>query len=902
MTTSAPANYVADFRADLAFDLDDFQVRACDELAAGRGVLVAAPTGAGKTIVGEFAVYLATRVGRKAFYTTPIKALSNQKYRELRTKYGEENVGLLTGDTVINGEAPIVVMTTEVLRNMLYAESETLTSLGYVVMDEVHYLADRFRGAVWEEVIIHLPPSVTVVSLSATVSNAEEFGDWLNTVRDDTAVIVSEQRPVPLWQHLMVDGQLINLFSSSSKDGHHRLSKQAARLAAKRGRGDHRRRGPRLHRSIIIARLLESGLLPAIFFIFSRDGCDAAVSQCVRAGVRLTDGDQVRSIERIVAERVSHLSDDDLRALGYHEWLTGLKRGIAAHHAGLLPTFKEVVEELFAGGLLKVVFATETLALGVNMPAKSVVLERLVKYNGEAHVQLTAAEYTQLTGRAGRRGLDTEGHAVVLDGPNVDPEEVAGLAGSRTYPLRSSFRASYNMAVNLLDHMDLPTARDVLQSSFAQFQADRSVVDVAGSVRKLQQQLDELPQPQCDLGDFDDYESLRRQLTEEERSRSEPVDAVPDKEIQSALRSLRRGEVFALGMRRRPRWAVVIRDARSNRERSQRGRSHRGNSRQPEVITEDGQLITLSAHELTTIPKPIGLLRLPRTVNTRKLAERRDIARTLRQSARAGEFGEVKPTFSHHDQPERDAGRLDRIRELREALRAHPCHPCPERADHIRVGADRSRVQRRIDKLTQRVESSTDSLVRTFDHIAEVLLELGYLHRTDNSLSVTEDGRMLRGIYSEHDLLIADCLRQKIWADLTAAELAAVVSTMVFNGRGEPQASPRMPTSSLNAAWRDTMRVRKGLTVIQQKHHVDISDDIDAGAVEPIWQWASGSTLEQVLFDTGMSPGDFVRLCRQVLDALGQIQAVAPDEQTALTAHSAVKSINRAVIAAATRP
>ncbi|HEU5108885.1 MAG TPA: DEAD/DEAH box helicase, partial [Micromonosporaceae bacterium] len=485
---------LAEFARDLSFELDPFQSQACAALEQGHGVLVCAPTGAGKTVVGEFAVHLALAEGRKCFYTTPIKALSNQKYADLLARYGPETVGLLTGDTSVNGNAPVVVMTTEVLRNMIYAGSSTLDGLGYVVMDEVHYLADRFRGAVWEEVILHLPRWVRLVSLSATVSNAEEFGEWLVEVRGDTTVVVDEHRPVPLWQHMLVGGRMLDLFAGADADGEAKINPELLRRADDVGRLQAGWQGPRQRgrrppprgsrfrppsRVDVVQRLDGAGLLPAIVFVFSRAGCDAAVVQCTRSGLRLNTDVEVEEIRRIVDSRTRELPDADLGVLGYWEWREALERGFASHHAGLLPAFKETVEELFVRGLVKVVFATETLALGINMPARTVVLERLVKYNGEAHVELTAGEYTQLTGRAGRRGIDVEGHAVVVWQPGVDPRQVAGLASTRTYPLRSSFRPGYNMAVNLVDRVGAEAARELLEQSFAQFQADRSVVGLA---------------------------------------------------------------------------------------------------------------------------------------------------------------------------------------------------------------------------------------------------------------------------------------------------------------------------------------------------------------------------------------------------------------------------------------
>ena len=525
--TQQAQTHLGAFVSSLEFPLDDFQLMACEAVETGKGVLVAAPTGAGKTIVGEFAVHLALATGRKAFYTTPIKALSNQKYNDLVRVHGASKVGLLTGDSSINGEAPVVVMTTEVLRNMMYAGSTTLRGLGFVVMDEVHYLADRFRGAVWEEVIIHLPEDVQVVSLSATVSNAEEFGAWLAEVRGNHEVIVSEHRPVPLWQHVMVGQTMHDLFVDETsaptasldatrvnpdllasvrqmetrgrfddegfrggrgRNGSPRAERPAVPGVARAGAGWRGRRvgrprptrrgqpGGGATRAEVIAQLDREGLLPAITFIFSRVGCDAAVRQLLVDGMRLIPEKEGERIRRLVEERVQGLLDEDLSVLGYWDFVEGLTRGFAAHHAGMLPTFREIVEELFTAGRIRAVFATETLALGINMPARTVVIEKLVKFNGETHADVTPAEYTQLTGRAGRRGIDIEGHAVVLWNRGMDVPAVAGLASTRTYPLRSSFRPTYNMAVNLVAQVGREVAREILETSFAQFQADRAVV------------------------------------------------------------------------------------------------------------------------------------------------------------------------------------------------------------------------------------------------------------------------------------------------------------------------------------------------------------------------------------------------------------------------------------------
>ena len=517
----------------LDFALDPFQEQACHALAKGKGVLVAAPTGAGKTVVGEFAIHLGLEKNQKVFYTTPIKALSNQKFAELVARYGPERVGLLTGDTNTNSDAQIVVMTTEVLRNMIYANSDSLIELGFVVMDEVHYLADRFRGAVWEEVILHLPKDVKLVSLSATVSNAEEFGAWLEEVRGDTEIVVSEHRPVPLDQHVLFGDELMELFAAGSKNQRvnaELVQKHSSKLRipigkytkGKKPKGELDRRFsriPKISKPEVVEILEDNDLLPAIFFIFSRVGCDSAVRACHQYGVRLTTREEQAEIRHLVEEKTASIADEDLATLGYFEWLSGLERGVAAHHAGMLPAFKEVVEELFLRKLVRVVFATETLALGINMPARTVVLVRLDKLNGESRVQITPGEYTQLTGRAGRRGIDTLGHSVIQWSGNLDPASVAGLASKRSYPLISPFKPTANMAVNLIEAFGRKRAREVLETSFAQFQADRSVVGLAKGIREKQISLDGYAKSmECHLGDFFGYSSIRRELSDIEKS------------------------------------------------------------------------------------------------------------------------------------------------------------------------------------------------------------------------------------------------------------------------------------------------------------------------------------------------------------------------------------------------
>ncbi|HET9255244.1 MAG TPA: DEAD/DEAH box helicase [Pseudonocardiaceae bacterium] len=878
-----------EFAGQLSFELDPFQRRACEALEEGHGVLVCAPTGAGKTVVGEFAVHLALAQDRKCFYTTPIKALSNQKYADLVARHGPEAVGLLTGDTSINGNAPVVVMTTEVLRNMLYAGSPTLGGLAYVVMDEVHYLADRFRGAVWEEVILNLPESVKVAGLSATVSNAEEFGDWLVDVRGDTAVVVDEHRPVPLWQHMMVGSRMFDLFTEHggsdrlAVDPH--LLRRVRELEHSSGWDQRRHHGGARFRPParvdVVTRLDRDGLLPAITFIFSRAGCEAAVSQCVRSGLRLTTAEESEQIRQIVDTRAAGLPEGDLGVLGFWEWREALERGVAAHHAGMLPAFKETVEELFVRSLVKVVFATETLALGINMPARTVVLERLVKFNGESHADLTPGEYTQLTGRAGRRGIDVEGHAVVLWQPGVDPAQVAGLASTRTYPLRSSFRPGYNMAVNLLDRVGVAAGRALLERSFAQFQADRSVVGLARRIDRNAEGLTGYAEAMvCHWGDFTEYARLRRQISERERVLARLGGAARRAEVAVSLAKLARGDIIAVPGGRRSGLAVVL-DAGEGAD-----------DPRPLVLTEDRWAGRLSVADFPAPAQVLGRLRLPKRVEHRVPRVRRDLASALRETGIV-----IPPRTRRRSEAADDA----ELAALRRALRAHPCHGCEDREAHARWAERYDRLDRETDTLRQQVAATTHSLARTFDRIRALLAERGYL----DGERLTEHGRRLARLWSETDLLTAECLRHGIWDGLEPAELAAVVSALVFESRGDT-AAPRVPSGPVSDALVATVRLRGELEADERRHRLERTREPDLGFAWPAYRWARGESLSAVLTAAGnngaeLSAGDFVRWCRQVVDILDQVRGVAEENSAVgIASAAAVRALRRGVVALGT--
>jgi ATP-dependent RNA helicase HelY len=922
-------NLVDTFAEGYPFGLDRFQRAGIGALAEDRSVLVAAPTGAGKTVVGEFAVFQALQRGGKCFYTTPIKALSNQKFADFVERYGPERVGLLTGDNVVNGEAPIVVMTTEVLRNMLYEGSRTLVGLQAVVLDEVHYLADRERGAVWEEVIINLPPSVQLACLSATVSNAEEFGAWLarvrsdpdgrsqggdRVVRDGCDVVISELRPVPLEHSYAVNDRLYPTFAKGGAKGGRKPPPDAV-AAARRAVGGvpnpdvlmlERRagtanrvssrgrryvdRGAQLRaprRSDLIPELAGRGWLPAIVFIFSRDGCQDAVRQLMEAGIRLTGAQEQAEIRALVDERTAALPPEDLEVLGYGPWAAALEHGIAAHHAGMVPVFKETVEELFVRGLLKVCFATETLALGINMPARTVVIERLEKWNGVRHELLTPGQFTQLTGRAGRRGLDDVGHAVVLHQRDVDFATVASLVSRRVDPLHSSFAPSYNMVVNLLRRASRAEAEQLLARSFAQFEADATV---AGDEARIARNRDALggyeQRLHSERGDFPGYWALRRELSQLESAGARDRRRQARDALTEAIAALQPGDVVALPTGgEHPDLAAIV------------GRSTSGSGAPlASAVTRDRKLVRLGPREFLVPPRKVGRIPLPRSGGPRQADYRKAVANALRGLPSPEGPGTVDMDDGDGDEPGRR-----RIAELRADLRASPVHGDPGLAELETWARRTDDLRSETERLERGVRRRTGSLVRQFERIQGVLSELGYLTDDVERPSPTPAGRMLAGLYSETDLVLAETLRRGLLDDLDIPGLAAVASSFVYETRLRDPEPPVLPTAGVRDALEGVLGVWREVAAREEQAALPVTRAPDAGFAEVAWRWAGGADLEEALGDAEMTAGDFVRATKQVADLLRQIRDASAADPALRPlgdrAHEASRALVRGVVA-----
>ena len=862
------------FVADLGFEVDRFQLEAFDAVDDNENVIVAAPTGAGKTLVADYAIDKVLSEGRRVFYTTPIKALSNQKFFDLGHRFGQANIGLLTGDNSINGDASVVVMTTEVLRNMLYAGSN-LDALTTVVLDEVHYLQDAYRGPVWEEVIIHLPRRIQLVCLSATVSNADELSAWIETVRGDTRLVVEHKRPVELTNLYMVgerSGERVHIMPTArNREANPKGYRyDNPRLGKQRGSSRQDRRGrpkwstPR--RLEVVEELRERDLLPAIYFIFSRAGCDDAAKAVVSAGLRLTNREQRQEIAAIVDHHVRQLDADDLAVLDFDRFRRGLMAGIATHHAGMVPPFKEAVEACFIAGLIKVVFATETLALGVNMPARTVVIDKLTKFTGETHEFLTPAQYTQLTGRAGRRGIDSHGQAVVLWSPYVAFEQVADLALSRQYVLKSSFRPTYNMAANLVRRYSPRRARQLLNLSFAQYRVDSGVVEKEHRIERLEERREKLiSRIEADFGPVD---SLRAATVTPTRA------TVDEQAISFALAHLSPGDIIRYqtaseGQPGVDRFTAAVLSVAFRRK----GRIR------VSVVDSDGDNYELVTRELLEPPEIVGRLDLPEPYLPSSVSFIHEVAGQLKNQRvaknKSAQRKSAKNGRRSADQPMSKADVTPEARRLLKRL---------------------EKVERQLQQARDEASRRADSLAGQFERVVGLLEDRGHL----DGWTLTGSGERVARLYHERDLLIVECLEMGVFDGLTAPELAALASVFVYEERRSSPGpvEPWYPSSDLRRRFRQI-----------QARHMDLSSDEadrdlssvvapDPGFIAVAHGWASGVDLDDILGEDEITAGDFIRTTKQLIDLLRQLGQLAPDPKTAAVARSAGDLVHRDLVAA----
>ena len=876
------------------FPLDPFQLEAIDALNIGHSVVVSAPTGSGKTLVGEYAIYRALAHGRKVFYTTPLKALSNQKLRDFRHQFGAENVGLLTGDLSLNREARIVVMTTEIFRNMLYAEidreaDDPLHDVEAVVLDECHYMNDSQRGTVWEESIIHCPPSVQLVALSATVANAGQLTDWIERVHGPSRLVFSDFRPVPL------------AFSFCSAKGlHPLLNDEGTGLHANckvwRPPKTTRRKGPKEARppqpeappiGFVVAQMAEREMLPAIYFIFSRRSCDKSVRDLGKICL-VSPEEQARIRTRLDAFVAA--TPEAVRE-GHAD---PLLRGIAAHHAGVLPAWKELIEELFQQGLIKVVFATETLAAGINMPARTTVISALSKRTERGHRPLMGSEFLQMAGRAGRRGLDSQGYVVTVQSRFEGVREAGALATSPADPLVSQFTPSYGMVLNLLQRYDLAKAKELVERSFGRYLATLDLADDEAQIATLSAQLASMESSGGDVpwDDFEDYEKQRARLREERRLLrilQQQAEETLANELTLALQFASEGtlvSVKAPQLKGRVTPAVVV-------EKVQ------GSGQFPLLLclTDDNVWILLPCSAVVSLHAELSCLQVAQLA----APELRHIGELRHGNQESGGLAlAVASMARRHDMhtPRYDlAGEVlqqgQLVQQLEEEIEIHPAHRW---GDRKQLKKHRRRMEELEVELQERQRLLHFRANRHWDTFLALIDILRFFGGLDGEagLDPTEVGRTVAALRGDNELWLGLALMSGHLDDLDPPELAAVLEAISTEVNRPDLWCAWAPPPATEEALHDLRGLRRELQRQQEQR----------GVVVPVWwepeltglvhAWASGASWGEVIAATSLDEGDVVRVLRRTVDLLAQIPyCEAISEQLRTNSRRALKAINR---------
>ncbi|MDP9470963.1 MAG: DEAD/DEAH box helicase [Chloroflexota bacterium] len=898
---------IAQFGAMYPFALDEFQREAIRTFLQGQSVMVAAPTGTGKTVVAEFGIYEAFKRTGRVLYTTPIKALSNQKFRDLRAIYGDE-VGLLTGDVSENRDARVVVMTTEVLRNMLLQTPWDLDEVDSVIFDEIHYLADPERGTTWEESIILCPEHVQLICLSATVSNADEIAAWISRTHRPIRLITHEERAVPLSLYYFVDGKLhqavdhtgalVRDFPGTGGE----LRKQAGRNAGPHGRRLAERQSPELDepqpREIVDA-LAAKNLLPAIYFLFSRNDCQTYAERLAVMRPHLVSPAQLVRIEAVMAIHLAGLRPED-RELEQVKTITALARkGIGFHHAGLLPLLKQLVEVLFGRGLMQIVFATDTLALGVNMPARTVVVGRMSKWDGRRRRTLIPNEFQQMAGRAGRRGMDAFGHVVVPYSPWISFRDTLEIATGPLQPVRSAFAIRYNTVLNLWDPPHGDRVRHMLQQSLAQFQTGQRVRQLEDDIIEIGGDIVGTPRG-CliglDAGDelLDDYRSLNRTLTaaqhKERRLKDQLAEAQraatgaapwPEPGRQALRRAFRTAPVGLVAHTRDWGWGVFLGHGGQGgvglflcgdrirllaEYRQIDYLPHDKVVRLPDALIEPPDLVAdatslVAPEELAGVARQLELLDLP---DLDVLAAEH---RALEAARLAEEFGSAEVAI---------AEATDQASALHEARQAHPCHTCPRRKEHrdylIRI--EKLEAERRAleEVLAREVDAEELRIRGVIRGIRDVLHRFGYLHRG----YPTAKADMLADVFDNDGLILCE-LVDRGWLDrLEPEDLAEVFSWFSYDRDSRYFNHFTLP-DQLVLLRRRLEDLESDVLGEEHDHGLYISQGHNQAFYGAARAWCCGSSMVKIGETIEISEGDLVLTFNKTIDLMRQVRDMLRD-------------------------
>jgi ATP-dependent RNA helicase HelY len=850
------------FRARFSFPLDDFQIEACRAIQAGQSVIVSAPTGAGKTLVAEFAIALALGQSKRVAYTTPLKALSNQKFADFTRTYGAERVGILTGDVKVNPSARVLVMTTEILRNMFYTGG--LAELGYVVLDECHYMGDEGRGTVWEEIIVNAPLDVQLVALSATVANVKEIADWISIVHRPIVPIFHPERPVPL-SYAIADlaGDIHPL--SAVRSGRARVVGDESRAQDDRGRWYTRRV---VDPVVLIEALEERKWLPTLYFIFSRAGCERGMDDVLAEGKAFVTREQQREIDLAISEAVSETPSIGESRLN-QSIFNALRLGVGIHHAGVLPAMKRLIEVLFERGLCRVVFATETMALGIHMPARSVVLQGLTKRTERGFRSLFNNELTQMAGRAGRRGIDPEGQCVIALDARDGLEDVLRVIDGAPEPVESQFKLGYgSVALLIATGAEPEVLRRRIESSFGQYQNLKRIRELEAEVTALEAQATAVREYAAPCGEFERIGRYRRARQEVEERR------------QAAGRGGRRGERGVIEaepgrlalVRRRggPSLAVIL-----------GVHGIRGHRALVDALLPHGSVVRVKTGVIKRIFWATPPLHVPR--------DRSRDPRRLHHLASELQRISVQDLIDQ-----------ERAQGPEATLSSIECHRCPWGATTAceRAWRERDRSGERLAQRRHTLETVRGAYWQEFLRVVEVLEQFGAVH--DRSLTVK--GRLIAGLRHDNELLVAEAVSRGLLNDLTLAEAAAVCSALTEESRsGEPSIARtflrRKP--KLRRRFDQLFEVAESVFQAQRARHLGMPVSVHPGFMPSVFRWASGDDdwIGIVEQDFGGHEGDLIRAMRRLIDVLRQLaeSSEVPPETGRLLGQAA-RVIDRGVV------
>ena len=795
---------------------------------------MSAPTGAGKTVIAHHAVSRALAMGRKAIYTTPVKALSNEKYRDLVSRHGTDRVGLLTGDRRINVTAPVVVMTTEVLRALLYEGAAILEGLEVVVLDEAHFITDADRGPVWEEVVIHAPPAVRVVALSATLDEAQLLADWLSERRGPTDLVVCEERPVPL-RHLYAIGRLdgsdpiLLPVEVEGEPNPAAITMDGNRVRETRGEGLRKRYRSRIRpvpppRRDLLSLLVREELVPAIWFVLSRSGCEAIARGVVEAGAGFTTPPESIELRRRADRLAAGFAAADLRALDFGGWATRFAAGVATHHGGLLPAQRELVESAFAEGLVKVAFATETLALGVNLPARTTIIDRITRSEAEGGV-MAASTFAQLAGRAGRRGLDRTGVAVVPWAEEVSFLQVAALVGGRRQPLRSWFRPTPVMVANLHRDRVVADQEPVLRASLAEFLRRREIREITPERDRLAAELDRLEAHTCQACDGS--------APPRDRPGSTAVS------LAGEIEKLQPGDVVVDPGRRGAPPAVVVAPPRRRR-----------GAVAVDVVRGDGRRIVMTERDLRLPPVVLAKVNLDAWIST--------------------ERGHARAAASALSELELDGSAAEARRLDLEPASVATAPVCP--------GPRTERVRRALDDIEARIATLEEGDLPDHAALTSMLIDLGHLD--DGGL--TPKGEMLRRLFVPAGPVLAECLAEGCLSGLGAPDLAAVTSFFTpYSSARESGAAERHPSRAVASVWGAALVAAERVERLAAAAALPPPAGPERSVAPAIHRWCETGSVAEALAGTDLTPGDLAREARQIAELLDQISRADPNLTTA---------------------